>query len=137
MTKSFYTGDTTKYNWEKYVGRHMEAHCIFEEIGKPLSESIKLLHFKEGIMKDAKLSQELAVARAMTEVNNSFDAFVNQLTESISNQCNRRNIERSQSGNVLVTILLVKFQVEVEVEVVVEAKEDVEMVEATVLMVAQ
>ena len=55
MTRTFYRGDPTKFTWEKFVSIHLEAHRMFEDVGEPLTESIKILHFKGGIRPEAGL----------------------------------------------------------------------------------
>ena len=90
LTTTFYKGDNTKFNWEKFVSLHMEAHRKFEEINEPLPESMKILHLKTGIRPEAGLEAELAVARAKPEINTSFDAFVTQITEGIANRRSRQ-----------------------------------------------
>ena len=73
MSRKFYRGDTTKFIWEKFVSIHLEAHRMFEDVGEPLSESIKILYFKGGIRPEAGLESALNVARGLPNVNNNFD----------------------------------------------------------------
>ena len=86
ITTTFYKGDNTKFNWEKFVALHMEAHRKFEEINEPLPESMKILHLKTGIRPEAGLEAELAVARSRPNINTTFDSFVTQITEGIANR---------------------------------------------------
>jgi len=98
ITTTFYKGDNTKFNWEKFVALHMEAHRKFEEINEPLPESMKILHLKTGIRPEAGLEAELAVARSRPNVNTSFDAFVTQITEGIANRRSRQGIFKMATG---------------------------------------
>ena len=94
LTATYYKGDNSKFSWEKYISRHLEAHRKFEEVNEPLTESMKVMHFKTGI-KDVRLESELAVARSIPEVNRTFDNFVNQLTEGVANRRSRQDAPSS------------------------------------------
>ena len=98
LTTTFYKGDNTKFNWEKFVALHMEAHRKFEEINEPLPESMKILHLKTGIRPEAGLEAELAVARAKPDINASFDTFVTQITEGIANRRSRQGTFKIATG---------------------------------------
>ena len=62
MSQTFYKCDTTKFNWEKYVTVHLEAHQMFSDAKEPLPETIKILSFKSGIRPEAGLESALDVA---------------------------------------------------------------------------
>ena len=64
----------------------MKAQRKSEEINEPLPESMKILHFKIGIYLEAGLEAELAMVRAKPDVNTSYDTFVTQITEGITNK---------------------------------------------------
>ena len=98
ITTTFYKGDNTKFNWEKFVALHMEAHRKFEEINEPLPESMKILHLKTGIRPEAGLEAELAVARSRPNINTSFDSFVTQITEGIANRRSRQGTFKMAPG---------------------------------------
>ena len=38
MSRTFYRGDTTKFDWQKYITIHLEAHRLFYSAGEPLPE---------------------------------------------------------------------------------------------------
>ena len=95
MTKTFYRGDTTKFTWEKFVSIHLEAHRMFADVGEPLTESIKILHFKGGIRPEAGLESALDVARGLPNVNANFELFVNHITEGVANRRSRRDLFKS------------------------------------------
>ena len=95
MTRTFYRGDTTKFTWEKFVLIHLEAHRMFEDVGEPLTESIKILHFKGGICPKAGLESALDVARGLPNVNTNFDLFANHITEGVANRRSCRELFKS------------------------------------------
>ena len=95
MSRTFYRGDTTKFNWEKFVSIHLEAHRMFEDVGEPLSESIKILNFKGGIRPEAGLESALDVARGLPNLSNNFDLFANHITEGVANRRSRRELFKS------------------------------------------
>ena len=90
MTKTFYRGDTPKFSWEKFVEIHLEAHRMFEDVGEPLTDSMKILHFKSGIRPEAGLESALDVARGLPHVMESFDSYVNHVTEGVTNRRTRQ-----------------------------------------------
>ena len=101
MMKTFYRGDTLKYSWEKFVAVHLEAHRMFDDIGEPLPDSLKILYMKGGIRPEAGLEASMEVAKGLPNVNNSFDLFVNHITESVTNKRSRAEVLKiSQPRNV-------------------------------------
>ena len=71
---------------------------MFEDVGEPLSESIKILNFKGGIRPEAGLESALDVARGLQNVNNNFDNFSNHITEGVTNRRSRREMFRTSSN---------------------------------------
>lgn len=72
MMKTFYRGETLKFNWDKFVAVHLEAHRLFRDIGEPLNESLKTLYIKGDIRPEAGLETSLEVAKWFPNVNKSF-----------------------------------------------------------------
>ena len=72
MSRTFYKGDTTKFDWQKYLTIHLEAHRLFTDAGEPLPESIKILNFKNGIRPEAGLESAIDVARKTPQINSAF-----------------------------------------------------------------
>ena len=104
MMKTFYRGDTMRFSWEKFVAVHLEAHRMFSDIGEPLTDSLKILYMKGGIRPEAGLEASMEVAKGLPNVNNSFDLFVNHITESVTNKRSRAEVlkiaqPRSVSGS--------------------------------------
>ena len=104
MMKTFYRGDTMRFSWEKFVAVHLEAHRMFSDIGEPLTDSLKILYMKGGIRPEAGLEASMEVAKGLPNVNNSFDLFVNHITESVTNKRSRAKVlkiaqPRSVSGS--------------------------------------
>ena len=89
LTKTFYSGDKSRYKWEDFVAVHMEAHALFEETGEPLPESMKIRTLKAGIRNDAGLENTIEAARTSTAANRTFDDYVNFLTEGITSKRGR------------------------------------------------
>ena len=94
MMKTFYRGDTLKFSWEKFVAVHLEAHRMFDDIGEPLTDSLKILYMKGGIRPESGLESSLEVAKGLPNVNSKFDLFVNHVTESVTNRRSRAEMLR-------------------------------------------
>lgn len=101
LMKTFFRGDTLKFPWEKFLGVHLEAHRIFEDIGEPLTESLKIMYLKTAIRGEAGLDASLDVAKNFPNLNESFDAFSNHLTSSITNRRSRSEMTRNMNPRVV------------------------------------
>ena len=101
MSRTFYRGDTMKFTWEQFISIHLEAHRMFQEIGEPLTESMKILYLKGGIRAEAALEASLEVAKGLPNVSTNFDLFVNHITESVTNKRSRaETLKAAQSRQV-------------------------------------
>ena len=49
MMRTFHCGDTTKFNLKRFLDIHLEACRMFNDIGEPLSDSMKIVYQKETI----------------------------------------------------------------------------------------
>ena len=94
MTKTFYSGDTRTFTWEKFVSVHLKAHRLYSETGEPLTENMKILNFKTGIRSSAGLEGTIETARANPNVNLTFDSYVNFLTEGVMNKRSRERLHK-------------------------------------------
>ena len=92
MMKTFYRGDTMKFNWERFISIHLEAHRMFEDINEPLTESMKILFLKGDIRPEAALESSLEVAKGLPGVSDNFDRFVSHITSSVTNKRSRAEI---------------------------------------------
>ena len=92
ISKTFYRGDTQKFNWEEFVTIHLAAHCVIQDVGEPSTESIKILNFKWGIRPEVGLESTLDVARGLTNVNKTFDSFSDYITEGGTSWISRREL---------------------------------------------
>ena len=66
-TSTFYKGETSKFNFEKYINAQKTAHKISEDCnfnnGSSLDDATKIQHFKSGIWPEASLEVALTTSR--------------------------------------------------------------------------
>ena len=107
LQKTFYHGERARFNFEKYIHTHREAHRWLEEIGHNsgigLDTSSKIQYFKAGIKANAGLETDLSVIRSRPELKDNFDKFVNYLSESVATRSSRlsnldASVDRKVSG---------------------------------------
>ena len=101
LMKTFFRGDSIKFPWEKFIAVHLEAHRIFEDIEEPLTESMKIMYLKAGIRAEAGLDASLDVAKNFPNLNESFDAFSNHLTSSITNRRSRNEMSKYTNSRIV------------------------------------
>ena len=82
----FYCAETTKFNWQRFLDIHLEAHRMFNDIGEPLSDSIKILCLKGWFHPEAGLELSMEVAKGLPDMRDSFDKYTNRFTESVINR---------------------------------------------------
>mmetsp|Transcript_16812 Transcript_16812/g.23800 ORF Transcript_16812/g.23800 Transcript_16812/m.23800 type:complete len:255 (+) Transcript_16812:362-1126(+) len=92
IRKTFYSGDRSKFTWEKFVDIHLEAHDLFEQTGETLTESMKILNLKNGIRDAAMMENTLEAACTSALANSTFTNYVNFLTEGVSNQRSQKEV---------------------------------------------
>ena len=95
MMRTFYRGGPSKFTWEKFIGIHLEAHRMFDDIGEPLTDSLKILYLKGGIRPESGLESSMEVAKGLPHTRNNFEEYVNHLTESVSNKRSRAETFKS------------------------------------------
>ena len=81
-----------KFNWERFISIHLEAHRMFEDINEPLTESMKILFLKGGIRPEAALESSLEVAKGLLGVNDNLNKVINHITSSVTNKRSRTKI---------------------------------------------
>ena len=86
LQKTLYHGERARFNFEKYIHTHREAHRWLEEIG---------------IKANAGLKTDISVIRSCPELKDNFDRFVNYLSKSVATRSSRpSNIDASVDRNV-------------------------------------
>ena len=95
LSNTFYKGETTRFNFEKYVDIHKSAHKMLEDCGynggNGMDDATKIQHFKAGIKQDAGLETALTQVRA-NPVYNTFD----MLTAFLSAEVDHRTLRKKQ-----------------------------------------
>ena len=95
LSNTFYKGETTRFNFEKYVDIHKSAHKMLEDCGynggNGMDDATKIQHFKAGIKQDAGLETALTQVRA-NPTYNTFD----MLTAFLSAEVDHRSLRRKQ-----------------------------------------
>ena len=92
---TFYRGDTHRFNFEKYIAVHKEAHKHLEDSGynegSGLDESTKCHHFISGIKESAGLEHALTAARS----NPQYRDYIS-LTSYLTSEVDHRNLRKQQ-----------------------------------------
>ena len=95
LTQTFYKGETARFNFEKYISVHKEAHKMLEDCnynnGRGMDDATKVQHFKTGIKADAALENALSNARA----NPAFRDF-NHLVSFLSAEVDHKKVRSQQ-----------------------------------------
>lgn len=95
LTNTFYRGDTGRFNFEKYVKVHKDAHKLLEDAeyngGAGIDNATKCYHFISGIKDESGLGYALSAARS----NAQYKDFVN-LVSFLSAEVDYRNDRRKQ-----------------------------------------
>ena len=95
LLHTFYRGDTARFNFEKYISAHKEAHKMLEDSGynngAGLDDATKCHHFISGIKENAGLEYALSTARA----NPQYRTF-STLISFLSAEVDHRNIRKQQ-----------------------------------------
>ena len=93
LTQTFYKGETARFNFEKYVATHKQAHKMLEDCnyndGGGMDDATKVQHFKTGIKADAALENALSNARA-NPAYRTFDNLVSYLSAEVDHKSVRR-----------------------------------------------
>ena len=93
LTNTFYKGESSRFNFEKYIDVHKSAHKMLEDCGYNnglgMDDATKAQHFKSGIKQDAGLEIALTQIRA-THQSQSFDALTSFLTAEVEHKSTRR-----------------------------------------------
>ena len=86
LTSTFYKGETSKFNFEKYINAHKTAHKIFKDCnfinGSGLDDATKIQYFKSGIRPEAGLDVVLTTLRS-NPTYRGFDHLVSFLSAEV------------------------------------------------------
>ena len=89
LFNTFYKGETARYNFEKYIATHKEAHKMLEDCnyngGRGMDDDTKIQHFKTGIKVEAGLENALCNPRA-NPVHRQFDQLIGFLSTEVANK---------------------------------------------------
>ena len=92
LSTTFYKGESNRFNFEKYVQVHKEAHKMLEDCGyndgRGMDDATKIQHFKTGIKQDAGLETALSQIRANPNYRH-FDQLISFLTAEVEHKANR------------------------------------------------
>ena len=101
LTHTFYTGEHTKFKFEKYVNKHKEAHKLLLDAeynqGAGLDDATKIRHFEYGIKPEAGLEIALTQMRSQPQNYQDFTDLVTFLSGEV--QMKKRRIETIKSTN--------------------------------------
>ena len=96
LTHTFYKGETARFNMEKYIAIHKNAHKMLEDAGynggMGMDEATKIQHFKSGIKSDAGLEVALTSLRADPTKYSDFT----QVTTFLMSEVEHKTIRRAQ-----------------------------------------
>ena len=94
LRNTFYKGEATKFNFEKYVSKHLEAHKLLLDAGhndgRGLDEATKIQYLRTGILAEAGLETALSTARAARDNIRDFQMMVTFLSGEVDQLALRR-----------------------------------------------
>jgi len=86
LTSTFYKGETSKFDFEKYINVHKTAHRMLQDCdfnnGSGLDDATKIQHFKSGIRPEAGLEFALTTSRS-NPTYRGFDHLVSFLSAEV------------------------------------------------------
>jgi hypothetical protein len=95
LNTTFYKGETSRFNFEKYVNIHKEAHKLLEDAGynegRGMDDATKIQHLKSNIRSEAGLETALSQVRAAGVMYDNFSRLVSFLTAEVEHHSIRRN----------------------------------------------
>ncbi len=97
LTSTFYKGENNRFNFEKFIQIHKEAHKMLEdaEYGTcGMDNATKIQHFKQGIKAKAGLETALTQVRA-NPIYKDFDQLISFLTAEVEH----KSLRKKQLGN--------------------------------------
>ena len=101
LTHTFYTGEHTKFKFEKYVNKHKEAHKLLLDAdynqGAGLDDATKIRHFEYGIKPEAGLEIALTQMRSQPQNYRDFTDLVTFLSGEV--QMKKRRNETLKTSN--------------------------------------
>ena len=87
LSHTNYKGETTRFNFEQFVNRHLKAHKLLLEAGynnsQGMDESTKIQHLKRGIKAEAGLEHALSSSRTNGLLRGTFQALVSFLAAEV------------------------------------------------------
>ena len=93
LSHTFYKGETSRFNFNKYVDVHKLAHKMLDDCkynnGQGMDEATKIQHLKSGIKQDAGLEVALTQLRGNSTYN-TFDQVISFLTAEVEHRSIRR-----------------------------------------------
>jgi hypothetical protein len=102
LNTTFYKGETSRFNFEKYVNIHKEAHKLLEDAGynegRGMDDATKIQHLKSNIRSEAGLETALSQVRAAGVIYDNFPRLVSFLTAEVEHHSMRRNQLRTASN---------------------------------------
>ena len=103
IKNAFYSGETSRYNFEKYVQIHQQAHTKLLEAGynggRGMDEETKVQHFEEGIRANADLEVALASVRANRATYRNFTRLATYLKSEVDVKQRRKAVLKMGNSN--------------------------------------
>lgn len=94
LQNTFYRGENNRFNFEKYINIHKEAHKMLQDAGfnngTGLDQESKITHFRNGIKPDAGLEVSISNSRGNPRLN-TFDALLSFFTAEVQHNTLHRN----------------------------------------------
>lgn len=103
IKNAFYSGETSRFSFEKYVEIHQQAHTKLIEAGynggRGMDEETKVQHFEEGIRANADLEVALASIRANRQTYRNFTRLVTYLKSEVDVKQRRKSVLKQSNNN--------------------------------------
>ena len=102
LNNTFYRGETNRFNFEKYVNIHKQAHKMLQDVnyngGAGMDQATKCQHFRNNIRLEAGLETSLSSVRAGGAKYADFTSLVSFLSAEVEGKALRKSQLRSSSN---------------------------------------
>lgn len=102
LQSTFYNGEKARFNMEKYITVHLEAHKKLQDAGYNgglgIDEETKIHYFRSGIREEAKLEYAISLARN-NPAYNTFEAYTAHMNAEVELKNRRKSELKANTQN--------------------------------------
>lgn len=108
LNSTYYKGETSRFNFEKYINIHLESHKLLidagYQMGRGMDEATKCQYLKNGIRPEAGLENALSLTRSNGLAYGNFQNFVSFLSAEVQHKnARKQQVSGGQVRNVSAT----------------------------------